>query len=134
MKRKILAIMLILSLCLAGTLSVYGEALTGPEEYRITVSNKGGTYSFDGISVHFKKDFLGKGMDPAAFDVRIYAEDGIPYIEFNPDVEDFDKKVMVKVDRGERSFYDITTGETITLLLDHNNFHTDHFSRLVVID
>lgn len=134
MKRKLIAIILTLLIIMTGTLPVFGDTLPGPEKYQITVTSAGGIFDFNGITAHFKKDCLGRGMESITFDVSIYAEGGTPYIEFGPSIEKFDKKVLIKVERGERDFYDIATGKTITIFLDRYNFHADHFSRLVVID
>lgn len=96
----------------------------------ITVTEDGGRYQIGFIEVEFKKDFLGKGMEPVTFDVEVYAENGLGYIEFSPDAEDFAKKVHIRVNSYEGLLYDKALGENI--LIDTGKVHltTDHFSRL----
>lgn len=95
----------------------------------ITVTEDGGRYQIGFVEVEFKKDFLGKGMEPVTFDVEIYAENGLPYIEFSPDAEDFTKKVHIRVDSYEGLLYDKALGENIEVDIQKQQIVTDHFSR-----
>jgi len=95
----------------------------------ITVTEDGGRYKIGFVEVEFKKDFLEKGMEPVTFDVEVYAEDGLAYIEFSPDAEDFAKKVHIRVDSYEGLLYDKTLGENIEVDIAKQQIVTSHFSR-----
>jgi len=72
----------------------------------ITVTSEGGRFQVGFIELEFKKDFLEKDMEPVTFNVEIYAENGVGYIEITPDAIDFDKKVHIRVASYEGLIYD----------------------------
>jgi uncharacterized protein YxeA len=112
-------------------LKVFAANTEGPEIYNITVDSKGGSFDFNKIEVRFEKGFLGKNQAPIDFVVSIYAENGTPYIEFNPSVKKFVKDVVIIIREGDRTFYDTVTGKNITIHLNSMRFKVEHFSRYV---
>lgn len=112
--------------------TVFADGLQAPQEYTITVTEEGGVYNFDNVELIFKKDSLGKDMQPMTFIVSLYTENGVPYIDIEPTVESFSKDVKIKVHKGELEMYDITTGETLNIELENYNFKVEHFSRYII--
>jgi len=95
----------------------------------ITVTEDGGKYQIGFINVEFKKDSLDLDKLPITFDVQIYAENGIRYIEFTPDIPDFYKKVHISIDRFKGELYDRATGENIPVDIKKQQILAGHFSR-----
>lgn len=116
------------------TMSVFADVQQGPEVYTITVTEDGGRYQLGNVELTFKHDSMQKGMEPTTFTVQLYAENGTPYIQFDPSVDNFAKDVKIKVQKGEVSMYDIATGETANVQLENYNFKVEHFSRYIIQD
>jgi hypothetical protein len=112
--------------------TVFADTLQAPQVYTITVTQEGGIYNFDNVDLIFKKDSMGKDMQPITFTVSLYTENGIPYIDIEPSVESFSKDVKIKVHKGELEMYDIITGETSNIELENYNFKVEHFSRYII--
>jgi hypothetical protein len=113
--------------------TVFADAQQGPQVYNITVTEDGGIYSFGNVELVFKKDSMGKDMQPITFTVSLYAENGVPYIDIEPSVEDFDKAILIKVKAANVEMYDIATGETLNIKLENYTFKVKHFSRYIII-
>jgi hypothetical protein len=124
---------LILTLVLSFT-TVFADAQQAPQTYNITVTEEGGKYNFDNVELIFKKDSMGKDMQPVTFTVSLYAENNIPYIDIEPSVEEFAKDVMVKVRKSNTQMYDTATGQTVNIKFDNYTFKVEHFSRYILID
>lgn len=114
--------------------AVFADAQQAPEVYNITVTEKGGNFEFGNVELNFKKDSISKDMQSIDFTVAFYAENGTPYIDINPSVEQFAKDVKIKVRKGEVAMYDTVTGETVNIQLDNYNFKVEHFSRYILMD
>lgn len=114
--------------------AVYADVQSGPKVYYITVTEAGGRYQLDNVELAFKKDCMGKGMEPITFTVQFYAENGVPYIDIEPSVEEFSKKTMIKVEKGEVEFFDIATNQTVPIELENYVMQVTHFSRYILID
>lgn len=95
----------------------------------ITVTADGGIYQIGFVEVEFKKEFLGKNMEPVTFDVEVYAENGQAYIEFSPDAENFAKKVHIRANSYQGLLYDKALGQNIEIEVANQQIVTDHFSR-----
>ncbi|MDF2591147.1 MAG: hypothetical protein K0S75_613 [Clostridia bacterium] len=122
---------LILAMLLSFSI-VFADAKQAPQVYNITVTNEGGKYNLDNVELIFKKDSMGKDMQPITFIVSLYTENGVPYIDIEPSVESFCKDVTIKVLKGELEMYDIVTGETLDIELENYNFNIEHFSRYII--
>lgn len=129
MKKKLLALVLI-TFILFGN-SVMAAAPEKPVLYnqKITVTDTGGRYDIGFINLEFKKDFLNPKLLPVTFEVQIYAEDGIGYIEFSPDTPAFYKQVHIRVDNFSGYLYDRAKGENIYITTKKNQILASHFSR-----
>ena len=114
--------------------SVFAEVQQVPQSYNITVTEDGGKYNFDNVELTFKKNSIEKDMQQVTFEVALYVENGVPYIDINPSVQQFAKDVKVKVSKGEIALYDIATGEIVNIQLENYNFKVEHFSRYVLMD
>ena len=81
------------------------------------------------VTVVFKKNFLPKDMYPITFDIEVYAEDGKVYIEFSPDVDEFLKDVVIKVNPYEGYIYDKGVEDYILVDIPRLKMKVPHFSR-----
>lgn len=119
---------------LLSTTTVFADVQQGPKVYNITVTDNGGIYQMGNVTLVFKKDFISKDMEPINFKVQFYAENGVPYIDIQPSVDQFEKKVMIFVAKGNADFYDIATNQTISINLHNNVIVAEHFSRYIIQD
>lgn len=133
MFKKLTSFLLILVMVLSFS-TVFADAHQAPEVYNITVTEDGGKYDLGFVELKFGKDSISKDMEPVTFTVALYAENGVPYIDINPSVEQFAKDVKIKVEKGEVELFDIATGETVKVQLENYNFKVEHFSRYALID
>ncbi len=102
-------------------------------EKTFTVTEKGGNFKIGFAKVQFKKGFLDKEDLPLVIDVQIYAENGVVYIDFSPDVDEFKRDVKIRT-RGFRGYiYDKATGENIYVKIPRQTFYVSHFSRYCFI-
>ena len=81
------------------------------------------------VRVDFKKNTLPEDQYPITFEVKIYAEDGDVYIEFDPDVEDFFKDVIIHVSAFEGFIFDVALEEYIYVYIPTQVLKIPHFSR-----
>lgn len=93
----------------------------------ITVTDEGGKFEVGFANIRFKHDFL--AYEEITFRVQIYAENGNVYIEFTPDVEEFDRPVHIQTSGYEGYIYDVATGESIYVEIPAQSFKVEHFSR-----
>lgn len=118
--------------------TVFADAQQAPEVYTITVTEDGGRYDFGNVELTFKKDSMEKGMQPVTFTVAFYAENGVPYIDISPSVDQFARDVKIKVEKGEVALYVVekgeTTGETTNIDFENYTFKVEHFSRYSLMD
>ena len=114
--------------------TVFADVQQSPQVYNITVTEEGGKYNFSNVELTFKKDSMQKGMQPVTFTVTFYTENGVPYIDISPSVNQFARDVKIKVQKGEIKMYDIATDETVNIELENYNFKVEHFSRYVLMD
>ena len=137
MFKKFASFILILAMVLSFT-TVFADAQQAPEVYTITVTEDGGRYDFGNVELTFKKDSMEKGMQPVTFTVAFYAENGVPYIDISPSVDQFARDVKIKVEKGEVALYVVekgeTTGETTNIDFENYTFKVEHFSRYSLMD
>lgn len=95
----------------------------------IKVTEDGGTYRVGFVDVKFKKDFLGRDMQPIRIYIEISAVDGIAGIEFAPDIPSFNKDVTIRVDSYDGLLYDKTKKRNILVHIRKQQFTVKHFSR-----
>jgi len=98
-------------------------------EGTVEVDNSMTKFEVGFVTVTFKKNFLDEELYPITFDVEIYAENGLVYIEFNPSVEHFFKDVKIHASAYEGYIYDIATGENIYVEVPNQILKVEHFSR-----
>ena len=141
MKKRIFAILVILTLLLSsvsvfaepnGNYPLEGVSVSATEnvtyEKILEVSAQGGTFHVGFASITFKKNFVDAEW-PLEIKVSVYAEGGTAYIEFLPDMGDFNMKVKVKVKKFNGYLYDYATGENEWFELKNQNLQIEHFSR-----
>ena len=95
----------------------------------IEVTSDGGKFVIGFTKIDFKKNLLADKDMPIVFNVDIYAENGLVYIEFNPSVSEFTKDVKVHVFRYSGYIYDRATGENIYVEIPNQVLKIPHFSR-----
>lgn len=98
-------------------------------EEEITVTSEGGKFDVGFATIRFKKGFLDDDSLPITFKVSMYAEDGEVYIEFSPDIEQFEKFVSVKAKNFSGYIYDVSLGENIYVEVPSQHLKVEHFSR-----
>lgn len=132
MKKRALLLFVLMAVLLT---SLMVTAIEPPIVYqeRITVTEEGGRYQVGFVNVEFKKEFIDETMLPATFDVEVYAENGVIYIEFLPDTPDFFKNVHIRVAQYEGYIYDKATGENIYVNVPRQQIKAEHFSRYAFI-
>lgn len=95
----------------------------------ITVTEDGGRYQVGFVNVEFKKNFISDEKLPATFEVQVYAENGVVYVEFSPDTPEFFKKVHIRVDKYNGLLYDKSLGKNIKVNINKQQILARHFSR-----
>jgi len=98
-------------------------------EETITLRNSTTHFTIGFVRVDFQKNILPSSAYPITFHVRLYAEDNKVYIEFDPDVEQFFKHVIIHVYHYEGYLYDQATNQLIYLDIHPFMFKVPHFSR-----
>jgi hypothetical protein len=114
--------------------TVFADVQQAPEIRNITITEAGGKFKLHNVEMMFRKDFMGKDMEPITFTVALYTENGVPYIDIEPSVEKFSKEVTISVKKGEITMYDIATGKNVNVKLENYRFNVKHFSRYIIID
>lgn len=95
-------------------------------EEQFVLTEKGGTFEVGFVKVKFPKDAT-ENL-PMTIDAKVYAEDGVAYIEFT-DVDAFFKPVKISTKGYDDELYDVSLGENIVMDIDNQHFKVDHFSR-----
>lgn len=128
MRNMVFALIMVLVIALS---CIPALASDDPIVYKdtITVSEDGGRYQVGFVNVEFKKRFLGSSFLPVDFAVEIYAENGVVYIDFEPDFEIFNKKVHIRIDSYEGLIYDRALKKNIYVSIKKRQILADHFSR-----
>jgi hypothetical protein len=103
----------------------------GPVIYSSTlnVTEEGGVYKVGFVEIVFKKDFIDPSLLPGSISVEITAVDGVPGIQFSPDIPQFNKEVTIKVDSYSGLLYDKTAGKNIYVNIEKQHLKVEHFSR-----
>jgi len=129
----ILVILLILTLSpvIASAKTMGTEVPEAPVTFEATieVTKEGGTFDVGFTTIKFPKNCLDDENLPLVVDVEIYAEDGIVYIEFTPDVEEFNKPVKITASKYKGFIYDRAAGENIYVKIPKQKLWVTHFSR-----
>lgn len=127
----LLSVTLLLGLTVSHTYAAPKESLLYLDELTetFTVDEKGGHFDIGFTTVIFRNGFLDEDELPITFEVKLYAENGEVFIEFTPDVEVFEKEVIVHVFAFEGYIYDVATGEYVFVDISNNVFKVEHFSR-----
>ncbi|MDF2592886.1 MAG: hypothetical protein K0S75_2352 [Clostridia bacterium] len=133
MLKKWTSFILIFVMVLSFT-TVFADSQQAPQVYTITVTDAGGKYEFGNVELTFNRDSMEKGMQPVTFTVAFYTENGVPYIDINPSVDQFAKDVNIKVKKGEVELYNTETGKIESFELENYNFKVEHFSRYALFD
>jgi hypothetical protein len=103
----------------------------GPVTYSSTldVTEDGGIYKVGFAEIAFKKNFVDPELLPDSINVEIFAVDGVPYIEFTPDMPGFDKDVTIRVDSYSGLLYDKAACKNVYVNIKKQHFKVEHFSR-----
>ncbi len=106
------------------------ESIQAPVVFNdtITVTEKGGKFTVGFVTLDFKKDFLPEGNLPATFYVKILVKNGEAGVEINPDTDNFNRKVLIKVDKYEGLLYDEILGKNIRIGIKNQVIAAEHFS------
>lgn len=128
MKKAILLIT-VLFVLLASSIPVL--AITEPVIYKemITITEDGGRYQVGFTEIEFKKEYMDSNNLPITFEVQIYAENGETYIEFKPDIPEFNKKVHIRVDKYQGVLFDKVAEKNIEVNIKNQQILAEHFSR-----
>jgi len=98
-------------------------------ESTITVDENGGVYKVGFATVKFSKGFIDDNQLPVTIKVEISAVDGVPGIQFSPDIPAFNNDVTIMVHKYEGLLYDSTSGQNIQVDLENQKLSVKHFSR-----
>jgi hypothetical protein len=91
------------------------------------VTSDGGRFEIGFVQIDFRKSFMED--IPEAFKTEIYAEDGLVYIEFSPDVDEFFKDVRVHAFSYSGYIFDRATNKNIYVNIPNQVLKFEHFSR-----
>jgi len=97
-------------------------------EKEITVTSEGGNFDIGFAQVKFKKNLFGEN-ETLVLNAQIYADNGLVYIEFSPDVESFIKDVKIHTSSYDGLLYDISTKRNINIEIPNQLLKVEHFSR-----
>ena len=95
----------------------------------IKVTEKGGVFQIGFVTVKFPKNFIYDEQLPIKIKVEISAVNGVPGIEFSPDIHDFNKDVTVIVHPYRGLLYDKSSGINIPVKINNQKLYLEHFSR-----
>lgn len=98
-------------------------------EETLTVTSERRTYRVGFVTIRFPNDFIAEEELPVTVKVSLYAEDGQVWIEFSPNLDEFDHKVIVIVDNYEGLLYDVTSEHNVWVSVDRQVLVLSHFSR-----
>lgn len=128
MKKILVLFMVIMTIFSISIPSIAAEEYNVYKE-TITVTEDGGRYQVGFVNVEFKKNFISDEKLPATFEVQVYAENGVVYVEFSPDTPEFFKKVHIRVDKYNGLLYDKSLGKNIKVNINKQQILAPHFSR-----
>ncbi len=132
---KKLTVILVLLLFIFSTIPVNacndGKGSREPVTYKseIKVTENGGEYKVGFATIKFPKGFIQGRKLPATVRVEIYAEGGKAYIEFAPDMNNFEKDVTISACSYNGLLYDKTYRKNIQVNIRSQKFKVSHFSR-----
>jgi hypothetical protein len=95
----------------------------------LTVSSDREVFEVGFVTLRFPKEFIDSESLPVAVTVSIYYEDGQSWIEFSPEIGEFEHKVQVKVKGYNGLLYDVTTGQDVIVNIGNQVLMLSHFSR-----
>ena len=95
----------------------------------INVTEDGGVYKVGFATITFPKGFIDDGQLPVRINVEISAVNGVPGIEFTPDIPDFNKNVAITVKSYDGLLYDKTSKKNIRVHIRNQILKVRHFSR-----
>ncbi len=95
----------------------------------ITVDERGGVYNVGFATIKFPKGFIDDNRLPIKIKVEISAVNGVPGIQFSPDIPYFNKDVTIIVHKYKGLLYDSTSGRNIHVDLKNQKLSVKHFSR-----
>ncbi|HBR03521.1 MAG TPA: hypothetical protein DD738_13030 [Ruminiclostridium sp.] len=96
---------------------------------QIEVTEKGGVFQVGFATIKFPKNFIDKKQLPIRLDVEISAVEGVPGIEFTPDLPQFKQPVTVIVHPYKGLLYDHTSKTNIPVRIRNHKLYLEHFSR-----
>lgn len=133
---KRLTVIVVLLMFLVSTVPAYaadhGQAdVQEPVIYErtINVTEDGGVYRVGFTTIRFPKDFIDDEQLNAEIDIKIYMENGVPYIEFNSDLQGFDKAVTINVHSYNGLLYETNPGRNVFIRIKQQTIRVRHFSR-----
>lgn len=95
----------------------------------IKVTKNGGEYKVGFVTVDFPRNFINDRQLPVVIKVQVYAERGKAYIEFTPDLPDFNKDVTISVQKYSGLLFDKASRKNIQVNIRSQKFKVEHFSR-----
>ena len=98
-------------------------------EEEVTVTAKTTKVDVGFARITFPKNFVLEDEYPITFTIKVYADDGDLYVEFDPDYEEFEKDVIIHIYSFEGYIYDVATDEYIFVEVPNQVFKVSHFSR-----
>lgn len=133
---KKLTVMLVLLMLIFSTIPAYaagyGNAhVQKPIIYQstITVDAHGGVYNVGFATIKFPRGFIDDNKLPVTIKVEISAVNGVPGIQFSPDIPYFNKNVTIMVHKYNGLLYDSTSRRNIPVHVDNQKLSVKHFSR-----
>lgn len=137
MFKKLTAILLVLMMIVFSTIPAYAADYGHADAQKniiyqseINVTEKGGVYQVGFVTIKFPKDFIDEDQLPVKINVEIYTDDDeVAWIEFNPDIPEFNKDVSINVHSYNELLYDDTLKKNIELHIKHQTLKVKHFSR-----
>ena len=95
----------------------------------LVVTKAGGVYQVGFTTINFPKGFINANKLPVVIHVEVSSINGVPGIEFNPDIPSFNKDVIIHVDCYNGLLYDKTFRKNIRQNIRQQNIRASHFSR-----
>ena len=95
----------------------------------INVTEDGGVYQVGFVTIKFPKDFIDDDQLPVTINVEISSINGVPTIEFTPDIPGFNEEVIINVHSYNGLLYDKTSEKNVKVRIKHQTLLVNHFSR-----
>jgi hypothetical protein len=107
------------------------QMLQNPVIYKstINVSSDGGIFDVGFATVKFPKSFIDPDQLPITLNVEISAINGVAGIEFSPDIPNFNKEVIIRINNYDGLLYDKTKGKNVWVHIKSQVLKVNHFSR-----